>query len=187
MSITSMPATTVERTATMDTPIGELAIVARAGVICEIRLPDAATELPTAQACGDLAQKGDLAPRATADSPGPGDVLDEARAQLADYFAGRRREFELPFCLQGTAFQRRVWQALLGVGYGETVSYAELARAVGCPGAARAVGAAVGRNRLPIVVPCHRVIGARGDLRGFASGLARKRYLLDAETRRLRA
>lgn len=181
MSITSMPATTVERTATMDTPIGELAIVARAGVICEIRLPDAATELPAAQAWGDLA------PRATADSPGPGDVLDEARAQLADYFAGRRREFELPFCLEGTAFQRRVWQALLGVGYGETVSYAELARAVGCPGAARAVGAAVGRNRLPIVVPCHRVIGARGDLRGFASGLARKRYLLDAETRRLRA
>ena len=112
----------------------------------------------------------------------PDGPLGEARRQLAEYFAGRRREFDLPLELRGTAFQERVWQALLGVRYGETVSYTELARAVGAPTAARAVGAAVGRNPLPIVVPCHRVIGSAGDLRGFASGLARKRWLLHAET-----
>ena len=116
------------------------------------------------------------------EAPAADFVLAEARRQLTEYFAGRRREFELPLELCGTAFQECVWLALLGVPYGETVSYAELARTVGAPTSARAVGAAVGRNPLPIVVPCHRVIGSAGDLRGFASGLDRKRWLLRAET-----
>ena len=94
-------------------------------------------------------------------------MLDKTRRQLAEYFAGERREFDLPLGVEGTAFQRQVWGALAFVGYGETVTYAELARAVGRPGAARAVGAALASNPLPVVVPCHRVIGARGDLRGL--------------------
>ena len=108
-------------------------------------------------------------------------MLDETRRQLAEYFAGERREFDLPLETGGTGFQRQVWAALAFVGYGETVTYAELARAMGRPGAARAVGAALARNPLPLVVPCHRVVGSRGDLRGFAGGLACKRYLLEIE------
>jgi methylated-DNA-[protein]-cysteine S-methyltransferase len=173
----------------MSSPLGEIVIAARAGALCEIRLPDATIGLPPESVgpreSSELHESTGLRePRdpAQALAPAADGVLIEARHQLAEYFAGRRREFELPIELRGTAFQERVWQALLGVRYGETVSYTELARAVGAPTAARAVGAAVGRNPLPIVVPCHRVIGAAGDLRGFASGLARKRWLLQAET-----
>ena len=105
----------------------------------------------------------------------------DAIAQLADYFAGRRRRFDLALAPQGTPFQRQVWSALTGIPYGETVSYSELARRVGRPSATRAVGAANGRNPLPIVVPCHRVIGADGSLTGFGGGLAIKRRLLELE------
>jgi methylated-DNA-[protein]-cysteine S-methyltransferase len=173
-------------TTTMSSPLGDIVIVAHAGAVCEIRLPDATIGLPRASReppespeRRELYEPHDSAepPASTADG-----VPGEARRQLAEYFAGRRREFELPLELRGTAFQERVWRALLDVRYGETVSYAELARAVGAPTSARAVGAAVARNPLPIVVPCHRVIGSAGDLRGFASGLARKRWLLQAET-----
>ena len=108
-------------------------------------------------------------------------LIDEARRQLAAYFAGERRDFDLPLAPRGTEFQRAVWQALAAIPYGRTASYAELAARVGRPGAARAVGAANGRNPLPIVLPCHRVIGAGGDLTGFGGGLPTKRYLLALE------
>lgn len=104
-----------------------------------------------------------------------------ALAQLQEYFAGLRRVFELPLAPRGTAFQLRVWQALREIAYGETVSYGELARGLGLAGGARAVGLANGANPLPIIVPCHRVIGADGSLTGFGGGLPIKRALLSLE------
>ena len=111
------------------------------------------------------------------DSP----VLPAAEAQLREYFAGERRAFDLPLAPRGTPFQLQVWQALAGIPYGSTVSHAQLAQAVGNPEAMRAVGAANGRNPLPIVLPCHRVIGADGSLTGYGGGLARKAWLLRHE------
>lgn len=105
------------------------------------------------------------------------------RAQLAAYFAGERTTFELPLAAHGTPFQHRVWDALCAIPYGATTSYGELARRIGQSGAARAVGLANGSNPLPIVVPCHRVIGADGSLTGFGGGLERKRWLLAHEAR----
>ena len=104
-----------------------------------------------------------------------------ALAQLQEYFAGLRRVFQLPLAPRGTAFQLAVWQALCEIGYGETVSYGELARRLGLAGGARAVGLANGANPLPIIVPCHRVIGADGSLTGFGGGLRIKRALLSLE------
>jgi methylated-DNA-[protein]-cysteine S-methyltransferase len=108
-------------------------------------------------------------------------LLDAARRQLGEYFEGWRTVFDLPLAPQGTPFQREVWQGLAGIPYGQTISYAELARRVGRPAASRAVGAANGRNPLPIVLPCHRVIGADGSLTGFGGGLPVKRFLLALE------
>ncbi len=105
----------------------------------------------------------------------------DAIAQLAAYFGGRRRSFDLELAPEGTPFQREVWSALSEIPYGNTVSYSELARRIGRPSATRAVGAANGRNPLPIVVPCHRVIGANGSLTGFGGGIAIKRRLLELE------
>jgi methylated-DNA-[protein]-cysteine S-methyltransferase len=105
----------------------------------------------------------------------------EALAQLDAYFAGRLRRFELPLAPQGTPFQLRVWEALLEIPYGETRSYGELARRIGSPDAPRAVGLANGRNPIAIVIPCHRVIGANGQLTGYGGGLALKRRLLSLE------
>jgi len=104
-----------------------------------------------------------------------------ALAQLTEYFRGARREFELPLAPEGTPFQLAVWQALRAIPYGETVSYGELAQRVALPGGARAVGMANGANPLPIIVPCHRVIGADGSLTGFGGGLDIKRALLSLE------
>jgi methylated-DNA-[protein]-cysteine S-methyltransferase len=104
-----------------------------------------------------------------------------AIAQLGEYFAGARRTFELPLAPRGTEFQRRVWRALREIPYGKTISYGELARRIGQPSASRAVGLANGANPLPIIVPCHRVIGADGTLTGFGGGLAVKRKLLALE------
>lgn len=109
------------------------------------------------------------------------DVLEQAGQQLREYFAGRRREFDVALSLGGTEFQRRVWKALGEIPFGETRSYAEIARRAGRPIAARAVGAAVGRNPVSIIVPCHRVVGSDGSLTGFAGGLSRKRWLLAHE------
>jgi len=101
--------------------------------------------------------------------------------QLAEYFAGERREFDVPLLLDGPPFQRQAWHALREIPYGETVSYGEQARRIGQPDAARAVGAANGQNPIAVIVPCHRVIGADGSLTGFGGGLHRKRLLLDLE------
>jgi methylated-DNA-[protein]-cysteine S-methyltransferase len=107
--------------------------------------------------------------------------LEEVVAQLDSYFKGERHEFDIELDARGTPFQASVWSALRGIGYGETVSYIDVARLVGSPKAARAVGRAVGANPLPIVVPCHRVIGADGSPTGFGGGLERKARLLELE------
>ena len=108
-------------------------------------------------------------------------LLRRARRQLDEYFAGARRTFDLPLSPAGTEFQRGVWTTLATIPYGETISYAQLATRVGRPSAMRAVGAANGRNPLPIVLPCHRVIGADGALTGFGGGLPTKEFLLRLE------
>ena len=105
----------------------------------------------------------------------------DAADQLAAYFAGRLRHFDLPLAPRGTPFQLRVWDQLRQIPYGETRSYGRLAKALASPGASRAVGMANGRNPLSIIVPCHRVIGSDGKLTGFAGGMARKRFLLELE------
>jgi methylated-DNA-[protein]-cysteine S-methyltransferase len=123
--------------------------------------------------------------------PGRGGPLDEgardpaalaaAVLQLEEFFAGRRQAFELPLALAGTPFQLRVWEQLLRIPYGTTISYTELAHRVGRPDVVRAVAAAVGRTPVPIIVPCHRVLGADGALTGYGGGLHRKQALLDLE------
>ncbi len=112
---------------------------------------------------------------------GDNPILAMARGQLDEYFAGTRQTFDLPLAPAGTEFQRTVWWALERIPYGRTISYAQLAAHVDRPSATRAVGAANGRNPLPIVLPCHRVIGADGSLTGFGGGLPVKRYLLQLE------
>jgi methylated-DNA-[protein]-cysteine S-methyltransferase len=112
-------------------------------------------------------------------------LVAQAARQLREYFAGSRSDFDLPLAPQGTEFQRSVWRRLQEIPYGETISYGELARRVGNPKASRAVGAANGQNPIPIVIPCHRVIGANGKLTGFGGGLPTKEALLTLEARQL--
>lgn len=107
--------------------------------------------------------------------------LRECAEQLADYFAGKRQCFDLPVAPRGTPFQQRVWREIAQVPFGETISYAELARRAGAPGSARAAGAATGRNPLAIVVPCHRIVASGGSLTGYAGGIGRKAGLLALE------
>jgi methylated-DNA-[protein]-cysteine S-methyltransferase len=109
------------------------------------------------------------------------ELLADATRQLEEYFAGTRRRFELALDLRGSEFQRAVWDRLLAIPYGETISYGELADAVGRRERVRAVAATVGRTPIPIIVPCHRVIGADGSLTGYGGGLHRKQALLDLE------
>ena len=149
----------------MPSPIGPLRLVANANALVAIDFPDHE---------GGLEARPIRAPHA---------VLDQARAELEAYFAGARTSFTVPLAAGGTPFQREVWDALLTIPYAETWSYGQLARAIGRPAAARAVGAANGRNPLPIIVPCHRVIGASGALVGFGGGLPTKQWLLAHETR----
>ena len=106
----------------------------------------------------------------------------EVIRQLQEYFAGSRRDFEIPLLMDGTEFQKKVWKNLQKIPYGETITYGELAKRIGDPKAVRAVGAANGQNPLPIIVPCHRVIGSNGHLTGFGGGLENKRKLLDLES-----
>jgi methylated-DNA-[protein]-cysteine S-methyltransferase len=108
-------------------------------------------------------------------------VLAQAARQLGEYFAGERDRFDLPLAPSGTAFQQCVWRELLGIPCGTTVTYGDIARGIGAPKSVRAVGAAVGRNPISIVVPCHRVVGSDGALTGYAGGLERKRALLAHE------
>lgn len=151
---------------TMDSPVGELKLVASdkglAAILWENDDPDR-VRLGT--------------PVETPDHP----VLVAAATQLAEYFAGKRTSFDLPLDFQGTDFQKRVWQELLAIPFGETRSYADVARAIGRPTAYRAVGAANGRNPISIVAPCHRVVGTDGALTGFAGGLKAKELLLGLE------
>jgi len=150
-------------TTVVASPVGPLTLIAGAAGLCHVVFGE--TQAPAA-AGGD----GEAAR-----------ILDQAQRQLAAYFAGDRRPFDLPLDPQGTPFQLAVWRSLAEIPYGETITYGEQARRLGRPGAARAVGAANGRNPLPIVVPCHRVVGADGRLVGFGGGLAAKRYLLNLE------
>ena len=113
--------------------------------------------------------------------PGRNRHIDQVDNELAEYFAGHRREFAVPLVIAGTPFQEAVWSRLQRILYGETLSYEQLARDIGRPGAARAVGRANGANRLAILVPCHRVVQKNGQLRGYGGGLWRKQYLLDLE------
>ncbi|MBX3724945.1 MAG: methylated-DNA--[protein]-cysteine S-methyltransferase [Xanthomonadales bacterium] len=149
----------------IDTPIGPLGLAADRHGLHRIQF----------QASPDLAWAGPGARLARST------LLDQARTQLEAYFAGTLRRFDLPLVPRGTDFQRRVWLALAAIPWGETRNYGELATAIGRPGAARAVGGANGRNPLPIVLPCHRVIGADGSLTGFGGGLPIKRRLLVLE------
>ena len=132
-----------------------------------------------------LAEEAEAEPLA-GDDPGL-PVLGRAAAQLRSYFAGERDGFDLPLAPHGTEFQRAIWQRLCAIPRGDTATYGEVARDVGRPRAARATGAAIGRNPLAVVIPCHRVIGADGSLTGFASGLRRKRWLLEHEHVELRS
>jgi methylated-DNA-[protein]-cysteine S-methyltransferase len=108
-------------------------------------------------------------------------ILERAVAQLKQYFAGERTEFDLPLDLHGTEFQQLAWRSLASIPYGQTATYGEQARRIGRPKAVRAIGAANGRNPVSIILPCHRVVGADGSLTGFAGGLDAKRQLLDFE------
>jgi methylated-DNA-[protein]-cysteine S-methyltransferase len=110
---------------------------------------------------------------------------DGVVAQLREYFAGARKTFDLELAPKGTAFQLDVWNALCEIPYGDTITYAELARRIGRPAAVRAVGAANGANPIPVIVPCHRVIGTNGTLTGYGGGIERKQFLLALEGRRL--
>jgi methylated-DNA-[protein]-cysteine S-methyltransferase len=115
-------------------------------------------------------------------APDPGAaVFDRAEAELKEYWAGQRREFEVPLAFAGTPFQQLVWAELRKIPYGTTISYGQLADRLGNPAASRAVGLANGKNPIGIIVPCHRVVGSNGSLTGYGGGLERKRYLLDFE------
>lgn len=158
----------------MDSPIGPLRIVAQAGAITAIEFVD----VPEAPA--------QLAGRPLGDRVDDDPLLLEAVRQLTAYFNRDLKEFDLPLAPVGTAFQRSVWDQLLTIGYGESASYGEIAGRLGKTGhGARAVGLANGRNPIPIVVPCHRVIGADGSITGYGGGIERKQILLNLETQSL--
>jgi methylated-DNA-[protein]-cysteine S-methyltransferase len=169
----------------MSTPIGPLELVAGpAGLRAVLwpgedgsRVARAVGSVALSESSGrDQGSGGESSDVAVADAH-----LDAAEAQLAEYFAGTRRTFDLDLDPAGTDFQLRAWKALRRIPYGQTISYGEQAAELGDPGAARAVGAANGRNPLSIVVPCHRVVAASGALTGFAGGLDTKAWLLDHE------
>lgn len=142
-------------------PVGNLTLISEAGALVGCHFENAAA-LP-----------------AVTDDTDP--LLDETQRQLDAWFSKKRTAFELPLSPRGTDFQRRVWEALRGIPYGVTISYGQLAQRVGNLRAVRAVGTANGANPIPIIIPCHRVIGANGALVGFGGGLARKRVLLNLE------
>ncbi len=113
-------------------------------------------------------------------------VVERTASQLTEYFARNRQQFDVPLAPEGTEFQRRVWDGLCDIPHGETISYGELAERIGKPAASRAVGAANGKNPIPIIIPCHRVIGSNGKLTGFGGGLPIKEALLQLESPLLR-
>lgn len=153
---------------TVDSPVGPLTLAGRDGRLMHLRMVDQTYE----------PSRDGWAPDESA--------FPEAVEQLAAYFAGERTEFTLELEMLGTPFQRRVWNALQSIPYGETCTYGDIAREIGSPGAFRAVGLANGHNPIGIIVPCHRVIGANGSLTGYGGGLERKRALLELERSRMR-
>ena len=144
-----------------DTPVGRIGIMEENGALTHLLLPGEAAPLDA--------------------TPGETPLLRKAARELTEYFAGKRRAFDLPLAPAGTAFQKRVWDALAAIPYGETRSYGEVAARIGSPHAGRAVGGANHRNPLPILIPCHRVVGADGSLTGYGGGLHVKRALLVLE------
>lgn len=151
----------------LETPIGTLLIAGDTAAVQRITFPQHG-RAAKAEPAWQESQRG---------------PVGEAIRQLREYFAGKRATFDLPLAPEGTAFQRGVWRQLQEIPYGETISYGELARRVGNPKAARAVGSANGANPLPIVIPCHRVIAGDGSLGGFGGGLPTKQTLLNLELR----
>jgi O-6-methylguanine DNA methyltransferase len=160
-----------------DTPVGPMRAVASDTALCalEFSIPTRLSRLSA------RLERWFAAPRI---EPGTNAVIEHTRTWLDDYFAGRCAGINmLPLDPRGAPFERRVWQALRGIPPGSTASYGDIARQVGAPGAARAVGMANGANPIAIIVPCHRVIGANGTLTGYGGGLDRKTWLLDHERR----
>ncbi|SCK31982.1 methylated-DNA-[protein]-cysteine S-methyltransferase [Streptomyces sp. WMMB 714] len=155
----------------VDSPLGALTLVAEGEALSGVYFENHQRG-PAPDALGPNVEDG---------SGGPDSGFGRARRQLAEYFSGRRTHFDLPLAPRGDSFQQRVWKLLEQIPYGETRTYGDLARELGDPALAQAVGSANGRNPLSIVVPCHRVIGADGRLTGYAGGLRRKRFLLDLE------
>lgn len=159
-----MTATITRSHTVLDSPVGALTLVATDGVLSGLYM-EQQRHRPAEETFGE---------------PDP-EPFGEVITQLGEYFAGRRKRFELPMALAGTDFQRRVWAELCEIPYGETVSYGELAARLGRPSASRAVGLANGKNPISLIVPCHRVVGSTGGLTGYGGGLPRKRFLLDFE------
>lgn len=151
-----------------DSPIGRMLLVGMDGVLAELHFPQSTEHLQI-----PAEWQEDKTPFA------------ETLLQLRQYFTGKRREFDLPIAPQGTPFQKRVWQELLKIPYGETASYGMIAQRIGNPKACRAVGMANRKNPIPIIIPCHRIIGKDGSLTGFGGGLPVKKHLLDLERQSL--
>jgi methylated-DNA-[protein]-cysteine S-methyltransferase len=165
----------------LDSPAGPMRVIARDGAVTSVEFlaepPEDASPHSSMRAAASRSRSRDVGDRAD-DDP----LLAEAARQLRAYFARELKEFDLPLRPAGTDFQQRVWRQLLEIGYGETASYGEIAAWLGMgPGASRAVGAANGRNPIGIVIPCHRVVGSKGLLSGYAGGVERKQLLLELE------
>ncbi len=143
---------------TMESPIGTLYLIGTKDYLCQIKIH-----------CPKEITRQDLP------------LFQEAQRQLKEYFSGKRKVFQLPIFFQGTPFQEKVWRSLLNIPYGSTKSYQEIAQEIGNEKAVRAVGGAVHRNPLPLILPCHRVIGKNGSLVGFGLGLSTKKWLLEHE------
>jgi len=166
----------------IESPAGDIRIVAKDGALTAVEFVDVVAEglsPRTSQALAAARNAG----RPSGDRDDDDPLLQEAARQLRAYFAGELTEFDLPLSPAGTPFQQRVWEELRRIGFGQTASYGEIAARLGLHvGASRAVGAANGRNPIGIIIPCHRVVGTKGSLSGYAGGVERKRLLLELET-----
>ena len=160
-----------------NSPVGELRVISNGSALTGLYMMDAEGRRESSVAANGKSKSTSLGERRDAD------LLRSVRDQIAAWFAGELREFDLELSPSGTPFQLRVWEELRRIPYGDTINYGELAARIGAPKAVRAVGAANGRNPISIIVPCHRVIGANGTLTGYGGGLDRKRILLDHEAR----
>jgi len=153
----------------MESPVGNIILIADHNSLCAIYWPN---------------QKVDEKKFPDLEKKDSSKVLRSTVKQLSDYFKGKRTEFDLPLRPLGTNFQEQVWRALTSIDYGDTVSYGDIANHIKNPKAVRAVGAAIGKNPISIIIPCHRVIGSNGKLTGFAGGLSTKEFLLNLESRK---